>query len=955
MKDKLVKESDYVWKLPKEVREGMNVDGRVIASKEMLEHIEDEAVQQLTNVSMMPGVIAPVIGLPDMHWGYGLPMGAVSAFDSENGIISAGLCGFDINCLSGDSQVLHEFGYTKNIKDFEGTFPTDRLICVNPTSKVIDTPISLFMKKKVNNRKVYRIKTEYGNEIVATGDHPILTEKGMVKLEELSVGNKISYFAFKGQLYEDPEEFTIVDVSDIKRESSKKALIELGLLPLKSTNIKLPYIVKLIGFALGDGHASKTKEGYGGLDFYSKEVKDLKEIQKDIQRLGFDANIHSRQREHNIDTFYGEINFEATENCLRMHRQPLFDLLEAAGLHIGCKVHNKFGVPSYLFKLPLWVKRLFLASLFGAELSSPKTVTKHGYNFYGPVLSLNKSESLLEDISDFLGEIRQLLQELGVESRIIKMRKEYLGKRGTTYRARLQISSKPLNLIRFYSEVGYEYNQKRKFLANVASAYLITKQNIYLQREKAIKRVQELKKIKKPVEIYDELSSEYVNKRFLIRSLYENRKNVRVSYNFQKFEEFLEEKTKGLGNTGQVWAKITSKEEIEYNDFVYDFTVDNEHHNFIANNLVVSNCGINLIRTNLKKEEVQEKLKELVDALFANIPCGVGSKGKLRLKLEDLDEVLKDGCEWAVRNGYGVEEDLKHIEENGKMEGGDPSKVSDLAKKRGLPQLGTLGAGNHFLEIQEVSELFDEVKAKEWGVEKGNVVIMLHCGSRGLGHQVATDYLKIQENAVHKYKIELPDKQLACAPVNSQEGKDFFAAMKCAVNYSFTNRLVMTQWIRETFEKVFGKKWGEMDMHTVYGLCHNVIKLEEHNGKEVYVHRKGATRSFPGQPVLIAGSMGTSSYLMVGTEKAMELSFGSSAHGAGRAMSRHQAIKSFSGKEIKEELAKEGRIVKATSNTVIAEEAPDAYKDVDLVIDSAHKSGISLKVAKLLPMAVCKG
>jgi len=371
------------------------------------------------------------------------------------------------------------------------------------------------------------------------------------------------------------------------------------------------------------------------------------------------------------------------------------------------------------------------------------------------------------------------------------------------------------------------------------------------------------------------------------------------------------------------------------------------------------NCGINMIRTNLTVEEVKEKLNELISALFRNIPCGVGSKGKLRLTKEDLDKVLVEGCEWAVKNGYGVEEDLDHLEERGSMKGGDASKVSDLAKRRGLPQLGTLGAGNHFLELQEVAEVFDEEKAKEWGVKKGNVVIMLHCGSRGLGHQVATDYLKIQEKAVHKYDIHLPDKQLACAPVNSQEGKDYFAAMKCAVNYSFTNRLVMTQWIRETFEKVFAKKWDEMDMHTVYGLCHNVIKLEEHkiNGKKkkVFVHRKGATRSFPGLPVLIAGSMGTSSYLLVGTEKAMELSFGSSVHGAGRAMSRHQAIKQFSGKEIKEELAKEGKIVKATSNTVIAEEAPEAYKDVDEVIESAHGSGISLKVARMNPLATCKG
>ncbi|MBT4174538.1 RtcB family protein, partial [archaeon] len=324
-----------------------------------------------------------------------------------------------------------------------------------------------------------------------------------------------------------------------------------------------------------------------------------------------------------------------------------------------------------------------------------------------------------------------------------------------------------------------------------------------------------------------------------------------------------------------------------------------------------------------------------------------------------LDKVLIDGCEWAVKNGYGTEEDLKNMEEHGKMSGADPSKVSEMAKKRGKPQLGTLGAGNHFLEIQEVTDIYDQEKAKEWGIKKGQVLIMLHCGSRGFGHQVASDYLKIQEKAVEKYNIKLPDKQLACAPVTSQEGKDYFAAMKCAVNYSFTNRLVMTQWIRESFENVFDKKWQEMDMQTVAGICHNAVKLEEHtvNGekKEIYVHRKGATRAFPGQPVLIAGSMGTCSYLLVGTEKAMELTFGSSAHGAGRAMSRHQAIKSFQGNDIQKSLADKGIISKATNPKVLAEEAPGAYKDVDEVIRSTHNAGISLKVARMIPLGVIKG
>jgi tRNA-splicing ligase RtcB (3'-phosphate/5'-hydroxy nucleic acid ligase) len=369
------------------------------------------------------------------------------------------------------------------------------------------------------------------------------------------------------------------------------------------------------------------------------------------------------------------------------------------------------------------------------------------------------------------------------------------------------------------------------------------------------------------------------------------------------------------------------------------------------------NCGINLIRTSLTAAEVRAKIKELIPALFNAVPCGVGAKGKLRLTPDQLDEVLVNGLDWAVKEGYATKEDQKATEEGGRMEGADPSKVSDLAKKRGAPQCGTLGAGNHFLEIQEVTDVYD---GGDFGIEKpGQTMIMVHCGSRGFGHQVATDYLKIQEQAVKKYNIWLPDPQLACAPANSDEGQDFFGAMKAAVNYSFVNRAVMTKWIRETFEKVFGKTSQDMNMETVYAIAHNIVKLEDHKvdgkTKKLYVHRKGATRSFPGKPVLIAGSMGTSSYLLSGTETAMQKSFGSSAHGAGRSMSRHAAIKKFWGGKVKDDLAKQGITAKSTHPKVLSEEAPGAYKDVEAVIETVHETDISRKVARMVPIGVAKG
>ncbi len=372
------------------------------------------------------------------------------------------------------------------------------------------------------------------------------------------------------------------------------------------------------------------------------------------------------------------------------------------------------------------------------------------------------------------------------------------------------------------------------------------------------------------------------------------------------------------------------------------------------------NCGINLIRTNLSTEEVRKRQKELVSELFNKIPVGVGGKGKLKLSGEQLDEVLVKGVDWAIDNGYVTKDDKAATEEGGRMEGADPSKVSDLAKKRGAPQLGTLGAGNHFLEIQNVTDVIDNDTAGKWGIkEPGQSMIMLHCGSRGLGHQVASDYLKIQEQAVKKHNIWIPDKQLACAPAQSQEGQDFFSAMKAAVNYSFTNRAVMTKWIREVFEKVFGRTWEDMDMKTVYAIAHNIVKLEEFDidGKKrkLYVHRKGATRSYPDKPVIIAGTMGTSSYLLRGTETALSKTFGSSAHGAGRAMSRHAAIKKFWGDKVKQELAGKGIESKSPHPKSLAEEAPLAYKDVEAVVDSVHGADVSKKVCRMEPVGVIKG
>ncbi len=384
------------------------------------------------------------------------------------------------------------------------------------------------------------------------------------------------------------------------------------------------------------------------------------------------------------------------------------------------------------------------------------------------------------------------------------------------------------------------------------------------------------------------------------------------------------------------------------------------------------NCGVRILRTDLKYEEVLKYLDKLLDSLFYNVPSGVGSEGKIKVSERELKEVMVKGARWAVERGFGWKEDLERTEEKGEMKGANPDKVSRRAIERGLPQLGSLGSGNHFLELQKVEKIFDKEIAEKMGLFEGNVCIMIHCGSRGLGHQIADDYIKVMMRAMEKYKISLPDKQLACAPFKSPEGQDYFSAMICAANYAWCNRQMIAHWVRESFEKVFGKSSEELGMKMIYDVAHNIAKREIHiidnKEKSVIVHRKGATRAFPknhkdvpdcykdiGQPVLIPGSMGTGSYILVGTEKAMEETFGSTCHGAGRVLSRSAAIKRAKGRDIETELKKIGVKLKAASKETVWEEIPEAYKNLDMVVEVVHGAGISKKVARLVPFGVVKG
>jgi tRNA-splicing ligase RtcB len=384
------------------------------------------------------------------------------------------------------------------------------------------------------------------------------------------------------------------------------------------------------------------------------------------------------------------------------------------------------------------------------------------------------------------------------------------------------------------------------------------------------------------------------------------------------------------------------------------------------------NCGVRLLATHLEHEEIRPHLSELASALQANCPSGVGRGGSVPLARRELERLVEQGGKWALKHGYASEADLERTEENGCLEGADAGKVSDRALKRGLDQVGTLGAGNHFIEVDVVEAIFEQKAAGRMGLFPGQVVVQIHCGSRGFGHQICTDYVRRFQQVVHEYGIQLPDRELVCAPLSSPEGQDYLAAMKAAANYAFANRQVLTFHIRRSFEQVLAGKVSNHSVYQVYDIAHNMAKIEDHqvDGRRmaVCVHRKGATRAFGpgspvlpqvyrdiGQPVLVPGSMGTASWVLVGTEGSMAQSFGSTCHGAGRTMSRRQAKRTVRGSELRQQLESSGIHVRAGSMSGLAEEAPVAYKDVDRVIEVVHGAGIARKVARIVPLAVVKG
>jgi tRNA-splicing ligase RtcB len=417
-----------------------------------------------------------------------------------------------------------------------------------------------------------------------------------------------------------------------------------------------------------------------------------------------------------------------------------------------------------------------------------------------------------------------------------------------------------------------------------------------------------------------------------------------------------------------VFDEVAAVEELPYVGRVYDLSLDHPDHNFVAEEVVVSNCGVRLLVSELNQEDLTPNKNRPADALYEGIPSGVGKGRKdVRFSRKDLEEILVGGVAPLVERGYGEPEDLENIESGGRLPGADPEVVSDRAYERGISQLGTLGSGNHFLEVQYIDEIYDEEAAQAFGLQKGQVTVLIHSGSRGLGHQVCQDYVERCMEAAPKYGIELVDKQLAAAPIKSPEGETYLGAMSAAANFAFANRQLISHFTRQAFETT-GFSPEEHPFRVLYDLAHNNAKFEEHDGREVLVHRKGATRAFGpgnaelperyrsvGQPVLVPGDMGRYSFVLAGTKGAMSETFGSSAHGAGRKMGRRQAKRAAKGRNLKRELEDKGILIRAASRATIDEEMSEAYKDAAEVVETTHGAGIGRKVARLRPLIVVKG
>lgn len=973
-----------VWEIP--ASGSMRAAIRVYANERILPTIEEQTIQQARNVASLPGIVGKMHLFSDAHVGYGMPVGGTAAFDAKEGIISPGVVGYDINCLTADTKILLEYGCHVRIKELEQAISERKISFVDlETHQKKSAPGFRFFKKKPGCQ-VLKITTASGEEITLTEDHPLYNGKSMIKAGKLKENDFLVIHPFDGPKYEKPSEDIVVNEGDILQVAKDRwklvqTLKEKGLVPLRMNSPALPKLAKLLGFLTGDGWLGKRFSRKRNQDVWAMRaigtLEDLDEIKQEINSLGYDIGyIKTKQYDSSIEQIDGKVRkISGNSSQLYINSQSLAVLMKALGMPEGNKSKVAVKVPDWIKTAPKWVKRLYLAGLFGAELTIPYQRKGEAFGFTEPSFSQNKIEGLREENKQFLKEIDSLLGEFGVKTNKIYEQKGVINREGQkTIKHSLKISANSENLIQLWSQIGYEYCKERKQKSMLAVAYLKAKQRTLNKSREFVNQARILlSQGTKPHQIYSFARTQQISETMVKGQLYSRNKSFRATRDFPIFEKFCAEHK--IEDSEMVLDKIEKIEKMDYADYVYDFTMDEENHNFIANHIVSHNCGMRLLTTNLTSKEAKPKIKELMELLFKKVPVGVGRKGMRELKPKEFEEVMVKGAKWCVQNGYGWKEDLERMEEKGCVKGAKPEKVSKAARERGTHQLGTLGSGNHYLEVQlsTAKNIFDSKTAKVFGITgKDQIVAMIHCGSRGFGHQVCTDFGKTFQEVMPKYGIAVPDRDLACAPFQSEEGQDYYAAMACAANNAFANRQMIMYQVRESFEQVFKRSAEEMEMHLTYDVAHNIAKLEKHwvEGKkrEVVVHRKGSTRAFgpgekdlseryqkTGQPVIVGGSMETGSYLCVGTEKAMRETFGSTLHGSGRTMSRQKAKQEFRGEKLQAEMLQRGIFVKAASMEGLAEEAGKAYKNINDVIESMHVAGISLKVAALQPIGNIKG
>ncbi|HJT76885.1 MAG TPA: RtcB family protein, partial [Gemmataceae bacterium] len=931
------------WRIPKEYKPGMRVDGLIFADERLLPQIQnDQAPEQVANVAFLPGITHASLAMPDIHWGYGFCIGGVCATDpDEGGVISPGGVGYDINCISPNSLILHAHGYTRRMEEMADGWRREEIACFHlGHARREATGVCRWFGQKPG-AAVLRLLTEAGDEIDATADHPFWTPDGMKPLGKLRPGDRVAVAPFQGVPYEPPSDAVIVSADDIATkwaELNKGAggeglpqvldfLRARGLLPLRYDSPALPSLCKILGFVFGDG-TLRFEGGTGkGVVHFFGHAEDLEAIRADVRAVGFTpSRVYRRDRRHRIKTAYAEYQFERTEEWFKVVGSGFALLLACLGAPVGKKTHQDCPAPHWLDAAPLWQKRLFLAALFGAELTTPATVTGHGTVFGAPTLGVNKRPAFVGGGRQFLQQISSWLEAFGVQTQAILQETAQANADGEhSERLRLVLSPNAESLLNLWRRIGYEYHRERAGLAALAVQYLKRKQKHLAARANAVHTITALAGQGVSRRRIREAVGAAVNERFLERTLYSGRRSSpRVARSFPTFAAFCVEANAGPAPGGMVWERIAAVEPVpDYDGLVYDFTVNHPDHNFVANGFVVSNCGVRLVRSNLFAKEVKPHLRRLVDELFRAIPTGAGRSGRYHFDKKELRRLMAEGPRYLLPRGLATPGDIEHTEAEGHLDGAEPDNVSDFALARGAEQCGTLGSGNHFLEVQVVDQIFDEEAARVLGLEPDMVCVMIHSGSRGLGYQVCDDALAQLRGVPEKYGIQLPDRQLACAPVDSPEGRHYIGAMRAAAHFAWCNRQLLMQQAREVFEQVFGRPWQRLQMNLLYDVCHNIAKYEEHTvegrTKRLWVHRKGATRAFPphhpevpavyrqiGQPVIIPGDMGRASWVLVGQPGSMEKTFGTTCHGAGRAMSRTASVKDAAGRRIDKELEARG-------------------------------------------------